>query len=276
MHVGVFSSILRVIIMLISSKENAVIKEYIKLRDKSKYRRETSLFVLEGSRIAMDAVLERVDIKYAFITEEARIRYPETASALENYLGSSLYDITNDIADRIADTKGSQGIFAIAKRLDKPVVMNKINNGGKFVILNSLQDPGNVGTILRAADACGIDCVFLTGDSCDVYNPKIVRSTMGSLFRLPVCDDYGYAELISMLKNAGILTCASVIDKDAESVRNFDFGNACAVVIGNEGNGLTCEEALMCDKRVTIKMSGNINSLNAAMAASIIMWEMTK
>lgn len=262
--------------MLLSSKENPLIKQYIKLRDLKKARSEQGLFVLEGSRIVADAVKENVTIEAAFVTEEAINKYSDTASLLADRIGDRLYTVTPDIAARLSDTKGSQGVFAIAKRLDKTLDSAKINNGGKFLILNCVQDPGNVGTILRVADAVGIDGVFLCGNSCDIYNPKIVRSTMGSLFRLAVCDELSYFETISVLKENSIKTYASVIDTDAESVRGFNFPKNCAVVIGNEGNGLTREEALMCDDRITIKMSGNINSLNAAMAAGIILWEMTK
>ncbi len=262
--------------MLITSKDNPNIKIYIKLRDQKKARAENNMFVLEGARIIADAVKENVKLDCAFVTDEAAVKYPETVSLLSETIGDRLHFIPSDIAARLSDTKGSQGVFAIASRLDKTLDIAKINNGGKFLILNCVQDPGNVGTILRCADAVGIDGVFLCGNSCDIYNPKIVRSTMGSLFRLPVCDDLSYSETLSVLKDNGIATFASVIDTDADSVRDFDFPKNCAVVIGNEGNGLTKEEASMCDKRITIKMSGNINSLNAAMAAGIILWEMTK
>lgn len=261
--------------MLITSKENPSVKEYIKLRDKSKYRRETGLFVLEGARITTDAVKENIDIKFAFITEEARLKYPEATGLLAERLGENLFDISGDISARISDTGGAQGIFLVAERLDKPISLNTINNGSKFVILNNLQDPGNVGTILRCADACGIDGVFLCG-GCDLYNPKLIRSTMGSLFRLPVSTEYEYYQLLEKLASKGVLTYASVIDKDASSLRDFKFDGSCAVVIGNEGNGLSHEEAAACDGRITIKMNGNIDSLNAATAASIIMWELTK
>lgn len=262
--------------MLITSKENPNIKLYIKLRDQKKTRNEMGLFVLEGSRIIADAVKEKLDLHSAYITAEAINKYPETASLLYSALGDKVYEISDDIASRLCDTKGSQGVFAISRTLDKSSSWDKINNGKKFIILQNLQDPGNVGTILRCADAVGIDGVFITGASCDIYNPKIVRSTMGSMFRLPVCDDLSYNEVISLLKERSVKTLASVIDTDADSVRGYGFPEKCAVVIGNEGNGLSREEALLCDERITIKMSGNINSLNAAMAAGIILWEMTK
>ncbi len=261
--------------MVITSKDNPNIKEYIKLRDKSKYRREEGLFVLEGARIATDAVKENVELCYGFVTEEGEHKYPEAVSLLSKALGDKLYYISSSVASYISDTSAAQGIFIVAKRLDKPVSLYTINNGSKFVILNNLQDPGNVGTILRCADACGIDGVFLCG-GCDLYNPKLVRSTMGSLFRLPISTEYDYYELLEMLSSKGVLTFASVIDKDANSIRQFGFPDNCAVVIGNEGNGLSKEESAACYDRITIKMNGNIDSLNAATAASIIMWELTK
>ncbi len=261
--------------MLITSKDNSNVKEYIKLRDKSKYRREEGLFVLEGARIATDAIRENVCIHYGFITADASQKYPEVAQLLRDALGDKLYEIAPAIASHISDTQGTQGIFLVAERLDKPISLDTINNGGKFVILNNLQDPGNVGTILRCADACGIDGVFICS-GCDLYNPKVVRSTMGSLFRLPVSTEYDYFELLEMLSSKGVLTFASVIDKDAHSLRDISFSGSCAVVIGNEGNGLSHQESAACHDRVTIKMSGNIDSLNAATAASIIMWELTK
>lgn len=262
--------------MLLTAKDNQLIKEYVKLRDKAKYRRETGLFVIEGSRLTVDAIRENVTVKYAFVTESAYEKYPETVAMLKALLADKLYDITDEIAARLADTEAPQGVFCVAVRLDKQLTLDKIDNGKCFVVLNSLQDPGNVGTILRCADACGVDAVFLTGASCDVYNPKIVRSTMGSLFRLPLLDGIDYYELVETLKSKNIKVCASVIDKDACDLRTFDFGSRAAVVIGNEGNGLSHEEASVCDEKITIKMNGNIDSLNAAVAASLFMWEMTK
>lgn len=262
--------------MLITSKDNPGIKLYIKLRDQKKARTENGMFVLEGARIIADAVKENVKLECAYITDEAREKYGDTVALLEEVLGDKVYDVSRDIAAKLSDTKGSQGVFAVAARLDKTIDISKIENGGKFLVLNSVQDPGNVGTILRVADAVGVDGVFLCGNSCDMYNPKIVRSTMGSLFRLAVRDDLPYSETVSWLRDNGILTLASVIDTDANSVREFDFPENCAVVIGNEGNGLSRDEALLCDDRITIRMNGNINSLNAAMAAGIILWEMTK
>lgn len=259
----------------ITSRENPLIKDYISLRDKKRCRSDRNMFVLEGARITFDAVNEGVELVYGFVTEEAGDKYPEAVDGLTAVLGARLYAIPEALADKLSDTKGSQGIFVCAKALDKNHIADKIKDGGKFLVLNNLQDPGNVGTIIRVSDAVGIAGVYLCG-CCDIYNPKTVRSTMGSMFRVPFECGMSYSEVIKMMRAHGIVTYATVIDKDAQSLRETDFEQSCAVVIGNEGSGLTAEEAGACDKRVTIKMKGNINSLNAASAAGIFLWELTK
>lgn len=261
--------------MEILSRDNPKIKLYTRLRDKKQARANEGLFVLEGARIIDDALREGVALNSAFYTSLALERYPETVSALISVLGDSAAKISEDISLKLGGTVAPQGVYAIASRLDKTPPLDKIVDGGKFLILNSLQDPGNVGTILRAADAVGISGVYLC-NSCDIYNPKLVRSTMGSLFRVPLTDRLSYRETIDLFRSAGIPVYASVVDKDAESIRGFEFPESCAAVIGNEGSGLSKEDAALCDARITIKMSGTIESLNAAAAATIILWELCK
>ena len=261
----------------ISSRENPLVKRYAKLRDYKKYRSELGMFVIEGARLCADAAAEGMELEYGFITHRAAEKYPDTADALHKALGDRLYFIPEELAQVLSDTKGSQGIYCCVKirTLDKIISADKINDGGKYLVLNNLQDPGNIGTIIRAADAVGIDRVYLCS-CCDIYNPKTVRSAMGSMFRVKLTDNDNYADVISSLKDAGVTTYASVIDSSAQSLRDTVFDRRSAVVIGNEGNGLSEEDADACDKKITIKMKGNINSLNAASAASIMLWEMTR
>ena len=261
--------------MLISSRDNAKIKLYIKLRNKKSARESEGMFVLEGSRIISDAIKEGAPVLSAFYTSSAEEHFPETVSALKSLLGGEAYEISEEVSLKLAETSSPQGVYAVARRLDKTLPLDKIVYGGKFLILDSLQDPGNIGTILRAADAVGIDGVYLCS-CCDLYNPKLVRSTMGSLFRVPVCDKFSFKELISALDSAKIPSFAAVVDKDAEDLRDFKFPESCAVVIGNEGNGLSKEDAALCGKRLTIRMKGTVESLNAASAATVFLWEMTK
>ena len=260
--------------MEILSRDNPKVKLFCKLRDKRSARDKEGLFVLEGARIIADAIKENILLKTAFYTSEAAEKHPDIVLALCGILGEDAHLVSDEISAKLGDTAAPQGIFAVAARLDKTPPLDKIVSG-KFLVLNNLQDPGNIGTILRAADAVGISGVYLCG-GCDIYNPKLVRSTMGSLFRVPVCDDLSYAEVMSLFKDSHVKTYAAVVDKDADSLRGFAFPANCAVVIGNEGNGLSKEDADLCDGKITIKMSGTIESLNAASAATIFLWELMK
>lgn len=260
---------------IISSRDNPFIKEYIRLRDNKKYRTAEQKFVLEGARISFDAAKSGVSLCSVFITEYALEKYFDSVDLLKESSGGRLYLITDKLAGVLEDTKNSQGIFCVATVLDNNLSVGKIKRGRRFAVLDGLQDPGNVGTILRVSDAVGLDGVFLC-NCCDVYNPKTIRSTMGSIFRVPFRDDLSFPEAAQLLKDCGVVLYAAVLDKDAESIRETVFcGSSCAV-IGNEGNGLGEEDVALCNKRITIRMNGSIESLNAASAAGIILWEMTK
>ena len=259
----------------LTAKQNEKIKHAVSVRDSARVRRETGLFFLEGARLCGDAAVNSVRVFRAFVTDTAMEKYSVQVSEILSKAEEG-YVISDDVAAKLSDTQSTQGIFCLCRTQENTAVAQQINPQGKYIFLENVQDPGNLGTIIRTAEGAGATGIIMSKDTVDIYNPKTIRSTMGSLFRLPVCDDLSYTETLSLLKDNGIATYASVIDTDACSVRDFDFPKNCAVVIGNEGNGLTNEEASMCDKRITIKMSGNINSLNAAMAAGIILWEMTK
>ncbi len=258
---------------LITSRDNPLIKEYIKLRDNKKYRNSEHKFVLEGARLSGDAAKSGVTLHNVFVTEQACEKYSETVALLSE--SSQIYQIPDKLAHDLEDTKTSQGIFSVAGVLDKNLSADKIKECGRFAILDGLQDPGNVGTILRVADAVGLDGVFLC-NSCDIYNPKTIRSTMGSIFRVPFRDDLSFPEAVELLHDCGVTLYATVVDPDAESLREITFAGSSCAVIGNEGNGLSDADIALCDKRLTIRMNGTIESLNAATAAGIVLWEMTK
>ena len=260
---------------IISSKDNTNIKLYQKLSSNKKYRKEYGLFVLEGIRLCLDALKENAELHCVFITKTALEKYSESLDLLREKVKHNLYVITDELGQKLSDTSGTQGVFAICKMLDKYDFNSTMGISGKFIILNNLQDPGNVGTIIRSADAIGINGLILC-NCCDIYNPKVTRSTMGSLFRLPIIEDCKINEVLEHFNNINIPTFSAVIDNNAVSLTDCNFSNGAAVVIGNEGNGLPDEVADMCTNKLTIKMHGNINSLNAAMATSIIMWEMLR
>lgn len=262
---------------IITSIDNDKIKLYQKLMTSKKARSENNMFAVEGARITEDALDENLQIHAVFITDNAKMRYDYVSDKIYRQLPSNcIYEINDSIARKISDTKSPQGIFAIVKKLDKVFNTDKIINNGRYIILNNLQDPGNIGTIIRTADAVGIDGVIMTEDCCELYNSKLVRSTMGSMFRINCWDECNIDDVLNIFKDKGINTFAAVIDEDALSLTECDFLNGGAVVIGNEGSGLPKEISNKCNTKLTIKMQGNIDSLNAAMATGIIIWEMHK
>ena len=257
---------------LITSKDNPVIKLYQKLSSSKKERLQYGLFVLEGLRIVEDAVKENSGLTHLIMTEPA---YEKFGSNLfqADLRDTKILVISNELGNKIASTGTTQGVFAIC-RIPVERRLTFLENG-RYVVLFGLQDPGNVGMIIRTADALGIDGIILSG-SCDLYSPKVIRSTMGSVFRTNIIIENDAEKLFSMLNENSVYTSAAVIDKDAQDVTGCSFEGCQAVFIGNEGNGLPKEISNRCDRRVTIPMNGNINSLNAAMAAGILMWELKK
>jgi len=257
---------------IITSKDNPVIKLYQKLSSSKKERFEYGLFVLEGLRIVEDAIREKAPLTHLILT----------AAAYERF-GSGLFQadlrdtrtlvISNELGNRIASTEKTQGVFAVCRiPADKAPVFAE---NGRYIVLFGLQDPGNVGMIIRTADALGMNGVFLSG-SCELYSPKVIRSTMGSVFRADIHVINDADELFRLFAENGVSTSAAVIDSDAVPVTQRSFTGSEAVFIGNEGNGLPPEIASRCGAKVIIPMQGNINSLNAAMAAGILMWELRR
>lgn len=175
----------------------------------------------------------------------------------------------------MSGTASNQGVFAVARmpKIYSPESIPVVS--GRIIILDNLQDPGNLGTILRTADALGIDGAIVCG-GCDVFNPKTVRATMGSLFRIKLCTGYCFNDAAIELKSRGFELLAAVVEEDAEDISRFKFPARSAAVIGNEGNGLSSADAALCDRKITIQMKGGAESLNAATAASIILWELMK
>jgi len=257
---------------IITSKDNPIIKLYQRLSSSKKDRLEYGLFVLEGLRIAEDALNSDNAVSHLILTEHAYEKFSESLFQAD-LRDTRVIVISNELGNKISQTTQTQGIFAICRIPSEKKMI--IRENGKYIVLFGLQDPGNVGMIIRTADALGMDGVIMSG-SCDLYSPKVIRSTMGSVFRIDICVQNDEDQLFEMLKNNNIKSCASVIDADAEKITSCSFDGGHAVFIGNEGNGLPEKTALRCTKRITIPMCGNINSLNAAMAAGIVMWELSR
>ena len=256
----------------ITAKDNPTIKHIIRLISSAKYRRQSGEFVIEGSRLCSDAFDSGCRFSALVASDSAMAKH----GVLINKLNSKAlkgYVVKDDIYNKMSDTKSPQGILCVIKTLDNPTQFDKIKCNGKFLALENIQDPSNLGTILRTAEALGIDGVILSEDCCDIYSPKVLRGSMGAVFRLPylITED-----IVEFIKNNPMKSYAAVVDKDARGVEEADFDSPCLVAIGNEGNGLRKATVNACDLPVTIHMNGRAESLNASVAASIIAWEMVK
>ena len=253
----------------ITSRENPAVKHYIRLRDKKKARQEEKLFVAEGLRIVRDALQKPYSVQQLFLTETAFEKYQQDLLCEEV---SQIFQIPDAVGKWMSDTEHTQGIFAVCHM---PEQKQKMQPDGNYLVLCQLQDPGNMGMILRTCDALGTDMLLMT-ECCDIYSPKVIRATMGSIFRVPFLEVPSWKELFHQLEELEITSYASVPAKNAVSLAETNFPSGSAVWIGNEGNGLP--EALIqsCQQKITIPMKGGAESLNAAMAAGIFLWEMMR
>lgn len=266
--------------MHINSKDNTRIKLFRKLLTSKKARDEHGLFAVEGARNCVDtayeAVCGRIKVHSVFYTMSALKKYENTLNTHNLFAcvgPDNAFEISEELAAKMTDEGSSQGIFMIAHKVDLTFSCENIDRNGKYLVLDNLQDPGNLGTLLRTADAVGVSGVIMTDNCVDLYNPKVVRSAMGSISRLDLFVTDSFSNAAKIFDDLGIITAAAVV-RNGEDITKFDFNKPCAVVIGNEGRGLPEEHSDMCQKRVTISMQGNIESLNAACAGTIILWEM--
>lgn len=258
----------------IISAQNPKIKQFSKLVSSSKERKKTGHFVIEGVRLCRDAAQSGVKIKELFFTSQAYSKYPCDIDFIIDKAENS-YEISAEVADKISDTENSQGVFLKCENTENEVSLNKLSPDGKYIVLENLQDPSNLGAIGRTAEALGVDGAVLVS-CCDVFNPKALRSSMGSLFRLPFVRLDDINELFSFSESKNIKTVATVVDSSAEKINETDLSGGIFLIIGNEGNGIKKETAENCDLQVTIPMLGRAESLNASMAACIAMWEVMR
>ncbi len=258
----------------ITSKNNEKIKYAATLKDSPSARRKASSFFVEGARLCCDASQSGVDIPQFFFTRKAKEKfasyYAAVAAKAEN-----IYEISEDVSRKLSDTRSPQGMFCVCKTVDKTAEADKISNKGKYILLENVQDPSNIGAIARTAEALGLDGLVVCG-GCDVYNPKALRASMGAFFRLKVivCDDL--QKLIAEAKALSMTVAASTPSADAEKITDADFSGGVICIVGNEGSGVSEETMKNATVKITIPMGGRAESLNASTAAAILMWEMMR
>ena len=258
----------------ICSRDNPRVKEYCKLGSGKQARRKLEKFVLEGTRLCEEALLSGITVEYAFVTEAWCNTHIKTLSMLEN-ANISVFQISEPVEKRISETSGPQGIYFVCPLICQ-IEFEKLTKMEKILCLYDIQDPGNLGTMIRSADAFGFDAVVLSQTSCDLFSPKTLRSTMGSIFHLPYYIAADMSVFAKVMAEHDKISAAAVVTNANLQVGCCNLPEIHLLYIGNEGNGLPRDFADACRYRITLPMKGKAESLNAAMAASILMWELTK
>lgn len=259
---------------VIKSKDNKNIKYISKLISSNKFRKQEGRFVTEGVRLCKEALKNNAQIDILVYSVSANDKYIDTITDLSEQANTTLC-VDDRIFSALSDTKTPQGVLCVVKTLDKQSYFDKIIENGIIVALDNIQDPSNLGTILRSADALGIDGVVLSYDCCDVFSPKVVRGSMGAVFRIPFIIVDNLRDFIDKFNIKGH-SYACVLDDTSATVSDAHFTKPVLSVIGNEGNGVSKKVIEACSNKLYIPMKNNAESLNAAVAASIIMWEMIK
>lgn len=250
--------------MYITSISNNVVKEILSLQNK-RFRDKLGLFIIEGEK-----QVNEIPVSW-------NIKYLVAVKDFENQIlnKDKVYFVSDKIFKKISSTVSPQGIMAVVeqKKFDVNYITNVKN--GVFVILDRLQDPGNLGTIIRSSAAFGVNGIFISENSTDVYSSKVIRSAMGAIFKVPVITECDIKEIIKILKSKNITVYS--LDLAAQNyISETIFKNSSAIIIGNEANGIERDIINMSDERIKIKMIKNMDSLNASVACSVALYEISK
>lgn len=253
---------------MITSTSNQQVKEIVQLQKKSKARNQAGVFIVEGIRMVQETPADRVEKLY--VTEGFYKKYKD---ALPKGCKPEL--VSDVVFAYMSDTKTPQGVLAVVRQMKHKAedILNAENS--HIMVLDNLQDPGNLGTIFRTAEAAGVNGLILSKDCVDIYNPKTIRSTMGAIYRMPFVYVEDILETIGEMKQKGIHVYAAHLD-GKNSYDKEDYSTGTAFLIGNEGNGLRDEVAAQADTWVQIPMAGHVESLNAAIAAAVLMFEVSR
>lgn len=253
----------------IESRENALVKRMVRLSGDRKYRRDTQEMVCEGGKMLEEALLSEIEIHDILIADNAEVSTEYLHQAEQQ--GARLHSCPNSLMQKISNVKTPQGILFSCER---PVTRLETLRGDRFMVLEGLQDPGNLGTIIRTADAFALDGIVLCEGCVDSTSPKVVRATMGAAFRLPIAAA-SLEETVEYFKGEQIPLYATALSEQSIPLTAVALNRA-AVLIGNEGRGISKKAASLSDQLIIIPMEGRAESLNASVAASIIMYEMSR
>lgn len=254
--------------MELTGLQNPLVKAAAELKQK-KYRQQRGEFLAEGLRTAEEALAFKAaqQLFYTATEDERTLRLLEQAAAMQ----VKLVCVSEAVMKKIADTETPQGIIAVC-RMQEQTLEQLLASGRMLLVLDRVGDPGNIGTMLRTADAAGVGGIILLKGTADIYAPKTVRSSMGSLFHVPILSGVAEQEFIDNAKKAGYQLLVTALD-GADNLYQADLKGRLAFVMGNEAGGVSTTLLQQADKRVFIPMCGKAESLNVAMAAGIVMFE---
>jgi len=265
---------------MITSNSNDKVKEIEKLGKQSRLRKEQGVFLVEGIRMFREVLPEKiVEIYY---TKEAIDKYSELSGELDaaRPYAERIEEVTDGVMKKMSGTETPQGILAVVRADYYSVkdltecVGNEHESMPFLLILERIQDPGNLGTIIRMAEGAGVTGILLSSDSADHYSPKVVRSTMGSVLRMKIAVSENIAQDVRLLKEKGVTVFGTHLS--GKDFYDEDFRGASAFLIGNEGRGLSDELSGEADKLIRIPMMGSVESLNAAVSASVVSYEVLR
>lgn len=251
---------------MITSVSNERVKNIIKLQQKAKARREQNCFIVEGIRMAEEVPADRLIQAYASESFAAKAENQALCQRLKADI------VADHVMEAMSDTQTPQGILVVVRRRDVRPETIWQTPGALIMVLERIQDPGNLGTIVRTAEGAGVTGIIMSADTVDIYNSKVIRSTMGSIYRMPFAYVSDVKQAVVSMKQDGIRTYAAHL-AGAHSYEEEDYVGPTAFLIGNEGNGLTDELTALSDCYIRIPMCGQVESLNAAVASAILMYE---
>lgn len=254
---------------MITSASNDRIKEVKKLMKSASLRREKGLYIVEGIRMVQEIPADT--IRKLYIAESMADKFADVCKEKN----AEVEIVRDSVFQSMSGTNTPQGILAevYQKQTTEEELFTR-DTEPFLLIIERLQDPGNLGTIIRTAEGAGVTGIILSSDSVDIYNPKVIRSTMGSVFRMPVFVTENLTDTIDRIKKRGIPVYGAHLDGDTFYEKNFT--GKCAFLIGNEGNGLSDEISAKADDLIRIPMCGQVESLNAAVSTAVIAYEVLR
>lgn len=257
---------------MITSTSSSQVKHVISLLSKAKERKKNNEYVVEGIRMVSEApadLLVKIYMSERFQNNNSE--YVKELVKKQGISDDSIEIVADNVFDRMSQTQTPQGIMAVVRKKDNSL-SDMLSGNPLLILVENLQDPGNLGTIIRMGEGAGVTGVIMSPNTVDIYNPKTIRSTMGSIFRVPFIYVQDFGEAVSECQKSGVKVYAAHLDGN-NTYLGEDYSTPTAFLIGNEGNGLTDDITKQADTLIRIPMEGEVESLNAAIACTILTYE---